>query len=396
MNRPSSPDGQQLALADEIEVRIEKIVTGGDGFGRWNGVPVFVPRSAPGDLLVGRVTERHPDYGRAEVVEVLEPGEGRRDPPCPHFSSCGGCDLQHIEDELQTRLRALSVEETLERLGGVRLQGKARIVQADPWAYRHRAQVHVGTVEGELRIGYRSRRGRQLVAVDQCPVLMPELESLVSRLPRLLPVDPPRRLDLLVGDGGELSVAPKSAGLPHRGVVIAVGDWILELDARCFFQAHRGLLKALTETVVGDWEGERGFDLFAGVGFFSLPLARRYGSVVAVEGDRVSGRYLQRNARRNRLDTVEFIHSAVESWIDRLPNRPDRVVVDPPRSGLPGKVRDVLCRRRPGRLTYVSCHPATLARDLRSMQRYFEIESVTLVDQFPQTGHMEVVVQMVS
>jgi 23S rRNA (uracil1939-C5)-methyltransferase len=130
------------------------------------------------------------------------------------------------------------------------------------------------------------------------------------------------------------------------------------------------------------------------VGLFALPLARRYRRVVAVEGDVQSARFARMNARRNKLGNVEVVARALETWIAELPEGVDRVVMDPPRSGLSPKVPRILLERRPRRLTYVSCHPATLARDLRLLTRAYRIERIALIDLFPQTGHMEAIVQM--
>lgn len=386
----------RLADLDELELVVEKLIAGGDGFARWNGIPIFVPRSVPGDRLRVRLVERQRDYGRAEIVEILEEGPGRRIAPCAFFGRCGGCDLQHIEDELQAKLKAAAVHETLVRLGGVSSDIPLEIILGSPWGYRQRAQVHSSTDGEQVRIGFHPRRGHELVAVDSCPVLVPELEQVLGTLPRRLPTPPPERLDLLVGDAAALSTAPRTETLPHGAVEISVGDFTYALDARCFFQSHRQLLPRLVQEVVGEWRGREAYDLFAGVGFFSLPLAGLYDRVVAVEGDRTSGRYLQRNSRRARTEGLDYVHSAIESWITQLPDRVDRVIVDPPRMGLSGKIKEYLCQRRPRQLTYASCHPATLARDLKGLDRSFKIDSLSLIDLFPQTGHMEVVAQLSS
>jgi 23S rRNA (uracil1939-C5)-methyltransferase len=387
--------GVRLASVDEVEVEVEKLVEGGQGLARWQGVPIFIPRSAPGDRLRVRIVERRADYGRAEIVEVLAPGAGRRPPPCPHFGVCGGCDLQHLDDVLQSDLKAAAVRETLKRLGGVASSVPIELIRGAAWAYRQRAQVHTAGAEGEIHVGFHARRGSEVVPVETCPVLVPELESFLPRLVESLPTAPPRRIDLLVGDAGELSSAPRAAGLPQQEVSIAVGRYRYELDARCFFQAHRELLPRLVQEVVGPWKGQQAFDLYAGVGLFSLPLAMNYGRVLAVEGDGVAGRFLRRNARRERLEGLDFEHSAVESWIDRLPAAADRVIVDPPRTGLTRRTSEQIARQRPLRLTYVSCHAATLARDLKILAPGLAVERITLFDLFPQTGHMETVVQLV-
>lgn len=387
--------GDRLSALDELEVEVEKLIAGGDGLARFEGIPIFVPRSAPGDRLRIRLVKRKPDYGRAEIVEILEPGRGRREPPCPFFGSCGGCDLQHLEDDLQVELKAAAVEETLRRLGALGDDLPIRTVSGQPWGYRVRTQLHCTAREGSIEVGYHSRRSTEVVAVDRCPVLVPELESVLSTLPGHLSEDGPRRLDLLVGDDDTLSTAPVVPALPHGDVRLRVGDLDFSLDARCFFQAHRQLLPTLVEDAVGAWTGQEAFDLYAGVGLFSLPLARNYERVTAVEGDRVAVRFARRNAREHRFKQLEVVSRAVEGWINELPEGAERVIVDPPRSGLSRPVRAVLGNKAPARLTYVSCHAGTLARDLRELAVVYEIEELVLLDLFPQTGHMEVVAQLV-
>jgi 23S rRNA (uracil1939-C5)-methyltransferase len=400
----AAPLGVRLAALDEVEVTVEKLVAGGDGFARAEGVPLFVPRSAPGDRLRVRVVERHPDYGRAEIVAVLAPGPGRREPPCPYFARCGGCDLQHLDDAVQARAKAAAAVETLARLGGVALPAAPELVTGAAWGWRLRTQLHLRPGPRGVEAGYFARGSHDLVAVDRCPILVPELEALLPRLPALLaPLGEavPRRLDLAAGDGGEITAAPAAAGLAHAEVTLAVpdpagGEFTLAFDARCFVQAHRGLGGALVARAVGPWEGEEAYDLYAGVGLFSLPLARRYRRVVAVEGDRVAARHARNNARRHRLAGIAVEPRAVESWIAGLPAGAERVVVDPPRGGLSRLVRHALFRLRPRRLTYVSCHAATLARDLRGLRAAYELESLALLDLFPQSGHLEAVVQLVA
>jgi len=388
------PPGVRLAAVGELEVTVERLVAGGDGLARFAGVPIFVARSAPGDRLRVRLVERRPDYGRAEIVEVLAAGPRRREPPCPYFARCGGCDLQHLDDALQPRLKAAAARETLERIAGVELPAEAEVVAAQAWGYRLRTQLQVEIEEGRPRVGYHARGSRRLVAVDRCPILVPELEAELAGLPDRLPENPPRRLDLAAGGDGRVTASPLVAGLPAGEVELEVGRFRYAYDARTFFQAHRGLVGRLVEVAVAEFTGEAAYDLYAGVGLFSLPLALRYARATAVEGDRVAARFARNNARRNRVGNLEVVAQAVESWVAALPQAVDRVVVDPPRDGLPRPIRRALLDQRPRRLTYVSCHPATLARDLKDLAAAYRVESLVFLDLFPQSGHLETVVQL--
>ena len=395
---PSAPPpvGARLVDVSEIEARIEKLVAGGDGLARFQGVPVFIPRSAPGDVVRARIVERKPDYGRAEIVEIREPGPGRRPDPAPELSRTGVCDLQHLEDDLQTRLKVQAVRETLEHLGHIEVPADVEVVKGEPWGYRLRTQLHtdVNPMTGGVRVGYYARGTNEVVPVSRCPLLVPELEALLAELPAHLGEGAPQRIDLAAGDDGAVTVAPVIPGLPHGEISATIGDIVYAYDARTFFQGHRGLLARLVEVTVGEWRGETAVDLYAGVGLFSLPLARRYGKVLAVEADQIGSRYARLNVRRNKFANVELVNQVVESWVKEMPGGLDRVIVDPPRGGLSRDVRNALMDRPPQRLTYVSCHPAALARDLRTLQKAYKIESFVFFDLFPQTGHMETVVQM--
>jgi 23S rRNA (uracil1939-C5)-methyltransferase len=395
--RPPAPvPGTRLAGIDEAEVVVEKLVLGGEGLARVEGVPLFIPRAAPGDRLRVRLTDRRPDFGRAAIVEILEPGPGRRPDPYPELNEAGICDLQHLEDALQPRLKAEAVREALVRLGRVEMPAQVEVIAGQPWEYRLRTQLHVAAAAatGVLRVGYHARGTHDLVAVARCALLVPELDELLPELPERLAGSRHARVDLAAGDGGAVTAAPLVLGLPHGEVWSTVGGLAYSYDARCFFQVHRQLLPRLVERAVGEWEGEEAFDLYAGVGLFSLALAHRYARVVSVESDRIAGRYARNNARRNRLPAVHCVGQVVESWISQLPQRPQRVLVDPPRAGLNARVRQVLAACRAERLTYVSCDAATLARDLRLLDPVYRVESVCLLDLFPQTGHMETVVQL--
>jgi 23S rRNA (uracil1939-C5)-methyltransferase len=383
---------------EEAEVEVEKLVAGGEGLARLAGVPVFIPRAAPGDRLRVRLVERRPDFGRAEIIEVLVAGPGRRPDPYPELARTGACDLQHIDDALQPRLKAAAVREALSRLGHVELAPDLPVVSGEPWHYRLRTQLHtaVDPATHAVVVGYHARGTHEVVPLGRCPLLVPELEQLLATLPAELPAAPPLRVDLAAGDGGAVTVSPLVPGLPHGEVTTTVAGFSYAYDARCFFQGHRGLLPLLVAAVVGKAEGREAYDLYAGVGLFSLPLSRAYERVVAVEADPIAGRYARTNARRNRLSNLETVPQVVESWIAALPAGADRVIVDPPRAGLSPKVRRALLESRPRRLTYVSCHAATLARDLHHLGAVYRIESVSLFDLFPQTGHMEAVVQLVA
>jgi len=236
-SRPPKAEAPRSTVAryDELEVTIEKLVAGGDGLARHEGLPIFVARSAPGDRCRVRVSERKPGYARADLVELLTEGPGRRTPVCRHFGDCGGCDLQHIEDALQVPYKVAATVETLERMARLQLP-EPEVLAGKAWNYRTRTQLHgavSAAVDGKPRasVGYHARGSHRLVVVEECPVLVEELELAVRRLPALLGADPPKRIDLTVGDAGRLSCAPVFGNLPHGEVTVKVGDYEYAYDA---------------------------------------------------------------------------------------------------------------------------------------------------------------------
>lgn len=410
------------ATAPLLEVVIEKLVTGGLGLARHAGLTVMVPLTAPGDRARVRIVEQRATWARGELVELLEAGPGRRTPPCPHYARCGGCDLQHLDEDTQVALKLQAALETLARLGGVRLEQPPAVVRGAAWAYRRRAQLHVGAEsEGDgsrgARIGHHARASHELVALERCPILVPALEQrlhddaarlAISRATSSLPAGGQARLELAAGDGGSWTgrldgAQSPGAALPGDPVEVRVGRFSYRFDASCFFQAHAGLLEELVEAALGpahaDSDGAtrpagEAADLYAGVGLFTLPLAARHTRVHAVESEPASVAFLAQNAERNGVTNLTLHAERVEDAAARLPRGLARVLIDPPRAGLSPAVRQALLALRPAQLTYVSCDIATLARDLRALAPAYALQELTLLDLFPQTSHLEAVAQL--
>lgn len=385
-------------VGEEIEAKVEKLVAGGDGLAFHEGMSVFIPLSAPGDRVRARLVERRKNYARAEIVEILEGGPARRTPPCRFFDRCGGCDLQHIEDEEQPRIKARAFGETLKRLAGITFENSIDLVTGSAWGYRLRTQIHWRSQEGKVTAGYHGKKSHEIIPVDACPVLVPELEALLPDLPESLSsIDSQESGPVLSLCAGDQSIAadPVLPITTGPSTEVTAGGSRFLVDGRTFFQGHRGLLDNLQNLAVGEEQGKLAADLYCGVGFFSVPLAQRYGKVLGIEESPEACRYARRNARNTTRGNLKIFRQTVESWVQDLPVDIDRVLMDPPRAGLPGKVRQALLETRPPHLTYVSCHPAALARDLKALLEVYRIDSLSLLDLFPQTSHLEAVVQLV-
>jgi 23S rRNA (uracil1939-C5)-methyltransferase len=385
------PDGD----LEFITGTIEKLVQGGQGLLRTESGATLVPRTAPGDRVRVGVEPTSRAAALVRKVEILARGPGRRDPPCPHFERCGGCDLQHLEDDLQLRAKTAAALETLRRIGGREDLPSPEVFGAEPWGYRMRARVHLERRAGVVRAGFHERGTTEVLSLTCCKVMAPELEKALVSLPSLVGTGRlPPEVSLALGDDGTVCADPAVPGLSSSAVSMSVGGLAFFFDAGCFFQAHRSLLPRLVQEVIGDARGELAYDLYSGVGLFALPLSLRFKRVVAVESDSRTAGFALGNAKRNGRTNVEVRPVPVEKAIRELPAGTDLVVVDPPRSGLPGKVAACLLERRPGVISYVSCHAAALGRDLKRLGTAYRLQKLSFLDLFPQTGHLEIVASL--
>jgi 23S rRNA (uracil1939-C5)-methyltransferase len=388
------------------EVRIEKWVYGGDSLGRLsgnadaslNGRVVLTPFTLPGELARVDVGE---DI-RANLIEVLDPAPERTVPPCPHFGRCGGCHYQHAPYDFQLARKVEILREQLRRVGKIDYQGEIEVISGPPLAYRNRAQFHI--IDG--RIGYLAARSHELVAIrDECPISSPRLNQTLAMIrDRLSDARFPKfvhSIEVFTNEN-ELQV---NAIDTDRPVARSFYEWMestvaldyqtalgtFRVSPRSFFQVNRFLIEPLVNAAFGPAAGRSALDLYAGVGLFAIPLARRFESVTAVEAGVTAARDLDVNSENAKVK-VTTEQRRVEDYLAKLEKAPDFVLADPPRAGLGKMVVGHLNRIAPQRLTIVSCDPATLARDVAALQ--YKIDRLILVDLFPQTYHLETIAHL--
>jgi 23S rRNA (uracil1939-C5)-methyltransferase len=407
-----TPESRPLQVGAEYEGEIEKLVYGGEGLLRVGSWTVLVPLTAAGDRVRVRILSIDRRLARATLVTVLDPSPTRRTPPCRYFGRCGGCQLQHLTDEAQREAKVGFIRESLRRLGGIDWSGPLPILFGDPWGYRSRAELRiVRTAGGEPRIGFLEAASDRLCEVEEdCPVLPREANRTLQEwrnAPSRLPSEA-TRLYVVTGEGPngpEAQVVPatgegaRAAEVDARGTVEqTVGAYRYRYGIRSFFQGNRFLVEPLVETALGDVRGETAIDLYAGVGLFTLPLASRFRRVCAVEGSRLSVAHGEANVRRHGLQNVTYHPLSVEHWLGQRSRgweRPDLLLLDPPRAGAGRVVIERIVALAPAQIAYVSCDPATLARDLKQLAATgYHPTAVTAVDLFPQTYHVETVVQL--
>lgn len=384
-----------------LELRIEAIAYGGEGVGRYGGLVVFVPLAAPGDLVRVRVIERKKNYARARIQEVIEASPQRVLPACGHFGVCGGCQLQHLSYKAQLEAKAQIVLDALRRIGGIEWPHDVPVKHADEYGYRARASVKVNPPA----VGFNQSGSRAICDVENCPVLLPELNDALRMLHDKVGTEGNGltcgEVAIAVGENG-IAFAPPVAGLPGGLLKRTVGGAEYWFAASGFFQGNAKLLEGLVTLAVGERSGSLAVDLYAGVGLFTIQLSKRFERVIGVESDARAVSVASRNLSAAGASNVEFNCALAEEWLTEYAkgayggkeNRPDLIVLNPPRTGAQSAVKGI-ATVRPNTVVYVSCDPPTLARDLATLTGGgYQIESLTALDMFPQTFHVETVASL--
>lgn len=422
-----------------FELLPHKLVYGGDALGYHQGQAVFVPRALPGERVEVEAVRRVKGVVHARPLKILTPAPERIVPPCPYFGPCGGCQYQHLSVELQTSSKREILRETLRRTGKIIWESDIPVHAAVPWNYRNQAQIKVARkADGRMALGFFEPESHRLFPVDVCLILSPRLNLLLAELSgtewserlarcqeiELLADDRDERVmitlhgafaaeqgealakDCLARLRGAETVAfqsAKSLRVFGKGTLdYHVGEFRYRISPGSFFQASRFLLPSLAAAAMaGEPAIEIGarklekkafaLDLFAGVGLFTLPLARRFEQVVAVEANAQAVADLVANADAHALTNVRAVTETAFDFLRRCARpEPDCVVIDPPRAGAGTPALKLLAGLRPRRIHYVSCHPPTLARDLGYLlAQGYEIYSIELFDFFPHTYHIE-------
>jgi len=375
-------------LPIEETLTIEKLVYGGDGLARLEGRVVLVPAVLPGEVVRAEVDKGKNDLWRGRLVEVVEASPARVKPDCPYFGRCGGCQYQHADYAFQVEQKQAILREVLRRVGKIEYAGEIGSVTGEPWQYRNRIQLHIENG----KVGYFGQGSRDLCAIDHCPIASPKLNEIIAKIS---PPSANTAVELFTNETdlqvNVLDRVPRSVlnALASLGVTTPIEYAGFRVSRNSFFQVNRFLIDALVECAVGDARGEWAVDLYAGVGLFAKRLAERFAKVTAVESGGSASADLEHNLGQPGA------RQSTEDYLAALEDRPDFILADPPRSGLGKHAVRELARIRAPRLTIISCDPATLARDLQGLlAEGYQIGKVTLVDLFPQTFHLETVVEL--
>jgi len=416
---------RRVTTREIITVTVNDLDPFGQGVARHNGKALFVTGLLPDERGEVTLTEDKRQFARGAVKRRLNDSPERETPPCPHFGVCGGCQQQHASVALQQRSKSSALARLMKR-------EVDDIIAAEPWGYRRRARLSLNyqPKTQKLEMGFRKASANDIVNVVRCPVLTPRLEALIPSLRECLQslaaVRHLGHVELVLADNGPLMVlrhtAPLSAAdreklerfshsqgvalflAPESAILEQVSGalpWYtsdglrLTFSPRDFIQVNDKVNQQMVERALA-WldvqPDDRVLDLFCGMGNFTLPLAKRAASVVGVEGVAALVEKAQENARQNGLQNVTFFHENLEEDVTKQPwaqHGFNKVLLDPARAGAAGVMQHVL-KLSPKKVVYVSCNPATLARDSEALLNAgYTMSHLAMLDMFPHTGHLE-------
>ena len=431
-----------------MQLTIEKLIYGGDGLARLPadehgaGKAVFVPFVLAGETVEAVLVEQKKGFARGRLEGVRVPSSARVDPLCPYFKSCGGCQYQHTNYQNQLNIKLAILKENLRRIAKVELE-EIQVHPSPPWNYRNRTRLKVRS-SPDFAAGYFKFNSHELLPVKECPISSPLINRAIAALWEMRHANGVEEIEffanaedtqLLVEVYGsrdaeefrqELQAClPEVLGIarfppsgqrvlnpgannrkpassrsteedirPPLSIAYSTRDAPYRVSAGSFFQVNRHVIDELVTIVTAGQSGRTALDLYAGVGLFSTVLSREFERVIAVEASPISHSDLRYNSPAN----VKAVRSMSEQYLKNVSGKlqPDLVVVDPPRSGLGDSVIHSLVNLGAPRVTYVSCDPATLSRDLAGLLRAgYRVERTHLVDLFPQTYHLESVLHLV-
>lgn len=349
-------------MTETLKLTIHALVAGGRGLGKADGVPVFVPGSAPGDVVRVRVTRRHKSYCEAEIEEMIEPSPARVTPRCPVFDSCGGCQWQHLSYAAQIEWKQTILAEQLRRLGGIAEPNVLPTIEAkSPWNYRSRIQLQI---DKSGRAGFYRRGSHDVIEFDECAIAAPAINERLAAAKEHLRKQGKGRHLRVDGGKGFSQVNPE----------------------------QNEQLQQLVKEGVHAHGGGRVLELYCGNGNLTFPIAEVAETVIGVDDYAGAIRHAKSAAKRGAITNVEFHATSALRMLDEMLQDElecDGVILDPPRRGAAEAIA-ALIELAPRWIGYISCDPATLARDLKSLLAAgYNHESSQPIDMFPQTFHIE-------
>ena len=377
-----------MQIKDRLNIEIETIAFGGQGVGRADGLVIFVPFSAPGDIVEVEIVERKKKFARGRLVKIIKPSSKRTNALCRYYGRCGGCAYQHIDYPHQLKIKQQQVEESFARIGGM-LQLEVHEVIASPriYAYRGKAELHAAKKAGHFELGFMDVSGGKLVDIERCELMDDTINDRIREA---------RTNEDIRHDRNALTFwsGPQTEG---EAIVRVVKDKEFLVPRTGFFQTNLYLTDRMIDVVCGliDKKMKTIVDACCGSGLFSIFLSPYTQRVLGIEINEKSVKYARINADRQAIQNVEFIPGDVEEVLADMARGGDVVdlmILDPPRTGLSPTTLKAISSLKSQEIIYISCNPATQARDVKVLQEQgYDLQSLQPLDMFAQTEHIETV-----
>ncbi len=442
---------QPCAEGEKHTVEISDLNHRGEGVGKTAGYTLFVPGALPGEIVKALITKAHKNYAEAILLLRNKPSPFRAEPQCPYYNSCGGCQLQHLEYEKQLDWKYKMVAETLRRIAGVETVIKLPLGMDNPWRYRNKAQIHIGPGKDSIKAGFYETKSRRIIDIEDCLVQHPINSRAINAIRRALQqyaakenLTNPDKLPItgaairasfttskclvtLIGrekngrlkhenlmelaglinaetDNQTTGIVLQQAGKKGLNDFTLYGQPYIEEDIapfryrispQSFFQVNStqaGVLYEQAASLTGN--PHSAYDLYCGTGNFSLYLSMKANKVIGIDSSRAAIADARVNASANSVENIEFINARTEDIKPLLfkGKNPKTIILNPPRKGCSRGLLDTVAEANPERIVYISCNPATLARDIKHLQQNnYSTTLVQPVDMFPHTSHIETI-----
>ncbi|HEX3020030.1 MAG TPA: class I SAM-dependent RNA methyltransferase [Chitinispirillaceae bacterium] len=375
-------------------VTIEKMVFGGLGLARTGSGVLFVENGLPGEIVDVVPESKKHDCTVASAVKIVQSSQFRRQPPCKYAGICGGCDWLYIQYPGQLQYKQDIFIDCLKRIGKLNSFPDPEIFASPEFNYRIRAQIKVDQIGN---CGFYRRKSNDIVTIEHCPLLCNEINGLLKKISEKSQSVSDGNLKIISGDNN-LTSDPVISGITGNSALIRVGEFSFEVTGGSFFQSNRFLLEKL-----GTWaqplvSGEMCIDLFGGTGFFSVMLSRNFKRGLLIESVKEQVGMAMKNYRFNGINNFNALHSTAEQIRNTVKEKPDLLIIDPPRPGLTKKAREEVVRIGSKKILYISCNPSTQARDINFLVNMngYTVENMALFDLYPNTHHMETAMLLAS
>jgi len=384
-----------LQVKNRVNIEIESVVFGGDGVGRVDNFVVFVPFAAPGDKLEIEIVQRKKKFARGNILKIIKPSDERVTPLCRYYENCGGCCYQHINYESQLAIKKKQVVDAFEKIGGIAAPPvREMIASPQIYHYRGKAQLHAFKKADGVQFGFMDVSGGKVLDIERCEIVEETINEKIHAL----------RASQARAHGAEdkhtIWSGKSSGGKESKETItrlVKSKEFLVPREG--FFQANLYMTDNMVDEVCAAVKNEKIstlIDAYCGSGLFSVFLVSYVENIIGIERDASSVGCAEINASKSGAKNINIFQGDVEEILPgeflSLEHKTDMVLLDPPRVGCSPSVLKSICSMRPRKIIYISCNPATQARDVKYLREQgYKLQSLLPLDMFPQTQHIEVI-----